>query len=209
MNDRIAVGMINNWKYILETSFNGTLTYPRFLNALAINNYTYLTQQFIPSNIFNRQLLNSEELINDEFMFYFRSNRPHYIKLNLTNLGCDNNILVYAHDCDFKIKFEDTNNTVIIGYNYSENEFYLDRSKSIKINTYFNDVHLHKGKFKRILNEDKLEIEIILDVNTIEFLTDQGIVSITALHLNRKIFKTLTLQTNSKYKIDLKINYSK
>ena len=202
-DENILMGMINNWKYLMETTFNGTLTYPRRLNKIVLNNYTYLTQEFIQLNAFNKQLVDLKDLIDQDFKFNLTINRPHYIKIKLMNLdSCES-------DCDFKLKFESANNTISIGYEYSSNEFYLDRSKSIQINSFYNDVHKHKSKYKKLLSDSEFELDLILDVDTIEFLTDKGIVDITALHLNHKVFDKLTLVTNKNYKADIKISYYK
>lgn len=193
--------MVNNWKYLMAIPFNGTLSYPRHLGKLTLNKVTYLTQQFIRLDAFNEERLELNDATNEQVVYTFNVNKPHYIKLRLRNLECE-------QDCDFSLRFEDlgNNNTVLLGYTYAENAFYLDRSKGIQINTFFNEVHKYHPKYKKLLNDNEFEIDIILDVNTLEFLADRGICSITALHLNDRIFSSLTLTTNKAYKIDLKIN---
>lgn len=181
--------------------FNGTLSYPRSLDKIKINDFTYLTQEFIRLDAFSEERLEIEDATSEQMSYSFTVNKAHHIRLRLRNLECEN-------DCNFQIKFEDVdhNNTVIIGYNYATNEFYLDRTKGVQVNTFFNEVHKYHPKYKKLLNDDDFEMDIILDVNSVEFLADRGIVGITALHLNERIFSSLTITTNKFYKMDLRIN---
>ena len=194
-DEHIMMGMLNNWKYISSVTFNGTLTYPRKIGKLEVKNMTYLTQQFINLDAFGEQLFESKDVVNDKMTYNFVINKAHYLKIKLTNLNC-------TKQCDFELKFSDTENTVLLGYNYSTNDFYLDRNESKKVNVFFNDVHRYKPKYKKILDVNHFEIDLILDVNSVELLTDQGMVAVSALHLNDKIFKTFTLTTNQNYKIN-------
>lgn len=193
--------MINNWKYLMAIPFNGTLSYPRKLDKITVNNYTYLTQEFIRLDAFNEVKLEMEDATNEQMIYRFVRNRPHYINLRLRNLNCEN-------DCDFHLKFDDAanNNTLIIGYNYAANEFYLDRTKGVQVNTFFNEVKKYHPTYQKLLNDNEFEMFIILDVNSIEFLADRGIVGITALHLNDRIFSSLTISTDKNYNIDLRIS---
>lgn len=196
--------MINNWKYIFDTPFfNGTLTYPRKVSKYmdANTNLTYLTQEFFNLDVFSEEQANKRNVMGSKITYDFRNNKPHLIRIKLDNLQC-------KQDCDFALKFEDANSTFIVGYTYSTNEFYIDRTKARQVNKFFNNVHDYKQKYKKVLDDNHFEIDIILDVNTIEFLTDKGIVGITALHLNNNIFKTFTLTTNKNYKVDYKIRSS-
>ena len=185
----------------MEIPFNGTLSYPRHLGQMTLNNFTYLTQEFIRLDAFNVERFEIEDATNEQMSYSFAANRPHYIKLRLRNLDCEN-------DCDFQLKFEDAanNNTVIIGFTHSTNAFYLDRTKGVPVNTFFNEVHRYHPKYQKLLNDNEFEIDVILDVNTVEVLADRGIVAITALHLNDRIFSSLTLTTNKLYKVDLRIS---
>lgn len=193
--------MVNNWKYLMELPFNGTLSYPRKLGKFSLNNYTYLTQEFVRLDAFSEERFELNDATNEQVSYGFSVNKPHHIKLRLRNLECE-------QDCDFSLKFEDigNNNTVVIGYTYAENAFYLDRSRGVQVNTFFNEVHKYHPKYKKLLNDNEFDVDIILDVNTVEFLSDRGMVAISALHLNDRIFSSMTLTTNKAYKIDLKIN---
>lgn len=195
-------GSLHNWKYVMEIPFNGTLSYPRYLDQMVVGDSIYLTQQFIRLEAFSEEEFEMNDLIKDEIVYDFKINKPHYIKIKLINLRCES-------DCDFELKFEDKNNTIIIGYKYSTNEFYLDRSRSIKVNSYYNDVHKYKSRPRKLLDNQTFEIDIILDVNSIELLTDNGLVAISALHLNDRIFQTLIMNLDKNYRTNLKIAYYK
>ena len=189
------MGMINNWKYLRVIAYNGTLTYPRRIDKMQINGGpTYLTQQFINLDTFNESVFEAGDVNEDKLTYDFRVDRAHHIKIRLVNVNC-------VSHCDFELKFIDTNNTIRIGYTHSTNNFYLDRSESKQVNRYYNNVHKYKMKYEKILNPRNFDIDIILDVNTIELLADQGLVAITALHLNDKIFKKLTLTTKKNFNI--------
>lgn len=191
---------MNNWKYSREIAYNGSLSYPRRLNRLQIGNLSYLTQQFIRLEAFGDARLDLNGLVNEEVAYTFKVNRPHYIRIRLMNFGC-------KESCDFRLKFDDPqrNNTLVIGYEHATNEFYLDRSKSNQGDSCFSDVHRFKGKYQKLLSDDQFDIDIILDVNTVELLTDNGAISMTVLHLNQRIFETFTIVTNKNYKTDLRI----
>ena len=194
------MGTMNNWKYSREIPYNGSLSYPRSLGKMTINNQTYLTQRFIRLEAFGDERLDSKDLIDEEVDYAFNVNRPHYIKIRLTNFECKAN-------CDFQLKFDDPkqNNTLVVGYEHAANEFYLDRSKSFQFDSCFTDVHKFKGKYQKLLSDNQFLIDIILDVNSVELLTDNGAISFTVLHVNQRIFESLTIVTNKNYRLDLRI----
>lgn len=200
VEEKILMGTMNNWKYSREIPYNGSLSYPRRLGKMTVNNQTYLTQQFIRLEAFGDERLDSRDQLDEEVTYAFTVNRPHHIRIGLTNFECNEN-------CDFKLKFEDPdrNNTMVIGYEHARNEFYLDRSRSIQVDSCFNDVHKFKGKYQKLLSDDRFDIDIVLDTNTIELLTDNGAISFTILHVNHRIFETLSIVTNKNYKADLRV----
>lgn len=195
------MGMINNQNYARYLPFNGSLTYPRRLGKMHLNGVTYLTQQFLNLEVFKEERLDRRSMVNEEIVYAFTVNKPHYLKLNLRNLKCDT-------ECDFELKFEDqeANNTLIVGYTHSSNDFYLDRTKGRQINSQYNEIHKYKPKYQKLLSNEEFVFDIVLDVDSIELLTDNGLVELTALHLNHRIFETLTILTRKNYEVDLKVN---
>lgn len=191
--------MINNWKYLPDgptRGYNGSLCYPRKIGKMQLNDdFTYLTQQFVNLDSFDERLVELRNFTDDELSYKFSLNRPHYMKIKLKKLNC-------MHDCNLELKFQDTNNTIRIGYTHSTNDFYLDRSESRQINHFYNDVHGYKIKYEKLLNSDEFDIDLILDVNSIELLTDRGLVAMTALHFNNRIFSTFTITTKRNYRIE-------
>lgn len=198
------MGMINNWKYLRIINYNGSLTYPRKIDRMTLDDQSiHLTQKFLNLDVFDQMKMNvSKNIPTNELIYNFTIDRPHYLKIKLSkNVNC-------TMDCDFKLKFTDKNNTLRIGYKYETNDFYLDRTESVQVNRYFNNVHKYKIKYQKLLERNEFDIDLILDLNSIELLTDQGLISMTALHLNNKIFNSFSLITNRNYRIkQFTVNY--
>ena len=193
--------MLNNQNYARFLPYNGSLTYPRRLGKRSVNGRTYLTQQFIRLEAFDQPRLDMRAMVDEEVAYVFTVNKPHLVQIKLQNLNCD-------QDCDFELKFEDQemNNTISIGYTHATNEFYLDRSKSPQINDRYNEPHKYKRKYEKLLNNNEFLIELILDMDTVELLTDHGLVALSAVHLNHRIFETLTIASHKNYLVDPRVN---
>ena len=201
MTNGTLLGMINNQNYARFLPYNGSITYPRRLSTEHLNGLTYLRQEFIRLEAFDEERLDKRSMVDEEIVYAFTVNKPHYLKLKLRNLACEN-------ECDFQLKFRDepSNNTLIIGYTGSSKEFYVDRTRGKPINSRYNEVHRYKPKYKKLLSDDEFAFDIVLDVDTIELLTDRGLVALTMVHLNHRIFETLTISTLKNYEVDLKVN---
>lgn len=195
------MGMLNNQNYARFMPYNGSLAYPRRLDKRSVNGRTYLTQQFIRLEAFDQPRLDIRSMVDEEIAYSFTIDKPHLIQIQLQNLNCD-------QECDFELKFEDQerNNSMSIGYTYAMNEFYLDRSKSPRINDQYNYPHKYKENYQKLLGNDQFLIELVLDKDTVEMLTDHGLVAMSAVHLNHRIFETLTIVSHKNYKVDLKVS---
>lgn len=87
--------------------------------------------------------------------------------------------------------------SLVFGYNHSEDQFYIDRSKSGKVD--FNEQFAKQPSVApRIATDKNLRVSILLDKTSIELFYDQGSTVMTEIFFTKnpfQEFKTLTNQT--------------
>lgn len=90
--------------------------------------------------------------------------------------------------------------SLIFGYNHSENQFYIDRSKSGKVD--FNEQFAKKPSVApRIAENKKLEVTILLDKTSIELFYDQGSTVMTEIFFSKNSFQEFKALTNQAFTI--------
>ena len=108
---------------------------------------------------------------------------------------------------DFSLTLEnDLGEKTIIGYNKEQQQFYIDRTKSGKVDFEKGFAAIHTAP--RFTNSKAMNISLIIDVASVELFADGGLTTMTEIFFPNKPYNSITLQSADKTTID-KLTYTR
>jgi fructan beta-fructosidase len=171
-NRRIFIGWMSNWAYATKvptSPWRSAMTIPRDISLVSINGEYYLKSMPVPEldNII-KPLLNEENVKIDQKGIEL--NPPDY---NFSLTKTEMNVLLGSAD-ELIIEISNKlNQKVIIGYNSTIGEIYIDRTKAGR--SEFNETFaakVHKLEVPKSI--DNLHITFLIDKSSIELFCENG-----------------------------------
>src|SRR4030095_7533586 len=96
---------------------------------------------------------------------------------------------------EFSIRFSnDAGEELLVGYDKSKNQFYIDRTKSGKVD--FHKEFAARHFAPRISTSGKTNLTLIVDVSSIELFADDGLTVMTEIFFPTKPYHEIHLQSN-------------
>lgn len=193
----LFIGWMSNWEYanvVPTTTWRSTSTIPRELK-LVKNNGTY---RLISTPVHELKKYISKSITKEEIQ-----------TTKGKNLLTDNELSLSQTEINFKIpelenkdyRFLLTNaigDSLVFGYNHFEEQFYIDRSKSGRV-----DFSEHFGNktsvAPRISNSKNLKVSIILDKTSIELFFDGGSTVMTEIFFTKNLFQEFKSLSNQPF----------
>ena len=177
---KIFIGWMSNWLYAQQVpteKWRSALTIPRELNLKEVNNKYYLASLPVEELKKYKQRLIPE--IQGKRVF-------------------DGKAIIEGADLpvsDFAINLSnDLGETLEFGYSKSSNQYYIDRTKSGKIE--FHKEFAQVSKATRISSASSIDFKIIIDVSSIEIFTDNGLNVMSSIFFPTKTFNTIKMNTH-------------
>ena len=169
---RIYIGWMSNWNYaqlVPSVKWRGAMTIPR---QLELKN----TDSGI--RLFSTPVSELITLRKNEQKPDFKQNSSYkisglnelIIKIDLKNTSSDNFGVIFSNS---------KQESLILGFDKLQNQFYIDRTKSGK--TTFSKEFSGKHFAPRIINDSLLEMRLFLDNSSLELFADGGSVSMTEI----------------------------
>ncbi|PKQ45400.1 glycosyl hydrolase family 32 [Confluentibacter flavum] len=194
---KLFIGWMSNWQYankVPTTSWRSAMTTTRELSLKKINNEYLLAskpvKEYEQLNLAHSSFKNID--LTDDFDLTKKIKTSiDRSRIQLTSDYLKSFSIILSNDlCE----------QLILGYNESQNEFYIDRTKSGKID-------FEKGFSKRItsprlVNNNKVDLTLIIDDSSVELFTDDGLTVMTALCFPQKKYNNLKLKSNSNFLIN-------
>ena len=166
-DQRTFIGWMSNWNYARDTPtevWRSALTLPRKL-TLAKNGQVYYLKNFPVTTI-------------DEYSYASVTHDTMKNKMSLSSANFNEMRLDFTIPGsldDFELNFSNvSNNSLKVGYNKKENQFYIDRRKSGKVNfesSFGAKVHRAPALEKKSTNT---KFSIFMDESSIEFFVNDG-----------------------------------
>ena len=169
--ERIFIGWMSNWDYGQQTpttSWRSAMTVPRKLTLEKVGDEVYLKN--IPVSQFNSLIVNdiiSQDVIQDSI---FRFQRSDFEGLKIT--------FQLQLDKDTEINLGNETDEFLFGFNYDEQRFYVDRTKS-GLTTFADNFSTPLIIAPKISNKNAVEVEILIDRSSVEIFIDNGLVVLT------------------------------
>ena len=105
-------------------------------------------------------------------------------------------ILAWKSLTDFSlIMSNDSNEKVVIGYDKKQNQYFVDRTNSGKINFQKNFAAKHVAP--RLIEADRMNISLIVDVSSVELFADDGLSVMTEIFFPSKQYNQISIQSST------------
>ncbi len=173
---KILIGWMSNWQYanIVPTEkFRNAFTLPRELGLTKIGDELYLKSMPISElkSIEKSPVIKHAILVNeskDLSKLTGKINTPSKFDF------------VFSNHNNYSIEFlNNLNEKVIIGYNRANNNFFLDRRQSGKVD--FEKDFARINHAPRLSNQEEISLTIYLDKSSIEVFADNGLSLLTSV----------------------------
>lgn len=193
---KILLGWMSNWLYANQVpteTWRNAMTIPRELNIKHVGKNIYVTA--LPINelkkleikpiVFNNIIVNKSLKLAG--------------KVGKISMPCKINLTVDATN-DFSFIINNTvGDTLVIGFDKKQNQFYIDRTKAGKAD--FNKDFTGRHYGPRLATTNKINLSLIFDASSVELFADDGLSVMTSIYFPAKPYDQI--QINCKNKLNL------
>lgn len=195
-NRKIFLGWMSNWQYanVVPTQlWRSANTVPRDLGIEKVNDKYLVTSQPIKGlNILNEDsvVLKDIEVSNYDLTAKTgKLNGP--AQLNLSSDKIESFSITLSNEAGEEL---------IAGYDRAANNFFIDRSRSGKID--FEKGFAAKHTAPRFSKKENLNMTIIIDNASIELFADDGLSVITEIFFSSQLLSAIKIQSSGNFKIN-------
>lgn len=194
---KIFLGWMSNWQYatVVPTDrWRSAMTIPRELKLLKMGNSYYLASEPVKElNVIENKVISFKNInVKDSFNLSKKvKNLPGQYKISFTS------------DQIKSFSIELSNNLgeqVLIGYNKENNTYYIDRTKSGKID--FEKNFSKRFAAPRLSANKKINLTLIIDAASVELFADNGLSVMTAIFFPNKPFNKTVIKSNDAFSIN-------
>jgi fructan beta-fructosidase len=194
-NRKILLGWMSNWQYaqvVPTQKWRGAMTVPRALSIKKVNGKYLLASTPVPE-------------VNKQFNRSFKFQNIPVTDLDLTSKTgklTGPAIIKMAGDTikDLSITLSNSlNQQLVIGFDKSRNEYFIDRTQSGKVGFEKNFGKRHRAP--RFFQLPNFELTLIIDKASVELFTGDGLTVMTAIFFPDEDYSNITIQSNSALKI--------
>ncbi|MEX6687337.1 glycoside hydrolase family 32 protein [Danxiaibacter flavus] len=191
-NRIVFLGWMSNWMYgqaVPTQAWRSANTIPRQLSLKKVNGSYYLASD--PVKELNTLVANSKTVNavdGKNYNYPGKLNGPFRLSFNVDNL-VDHNIILSNSNGE----------KLIIGYEKSSNQFFIDRSKSGETN--FEQSFGNKQIAPRIATSAKSSITLYIDVSSVELFADNGLTVMTSIMFPSKPYDSFLIESGAKMTI--------
>ena len=189
---RIFMGWMSNWIYAAQTpavKWRNAMTFPRELS---------LIQQGSELAVISKPVKELEILDNGtKTLTDLTINKSLSISTKFGSLPRQFDLKISGNQLkDFSLVLSNvTGGQFVIGYDSRSNQYYIDRSKSGKVD--FNSQFVEKTFAPRLSSGKKMELEVIVDATSAELFADGGLTNMTAIFFPSTPMKNLAVNAPS------------
>ena len=190
---KILLGWMSNWMYANQVPTEGwrnAMTIPRELKIKNIGTTTFVTS----TPVIELSAIEKNKVSVKNIEVNKSLNLAD--KTGAITLPCKINITM---DTVRSFSFLVSNNigdTLIIGYDKDNNQYYIDRTKSGKID--FNKDFAAMHVAPRFYNNSRITLSLIFDVSSVELFADEGLTVMTSIYFPAKPYDQIHFNCTDK-----------
>lgn len=194
-NKRLFIGWMSNWLYANDVPTNNwrsAMTITRELSLKKVGEKYFVSSEPIENlKILNRKVLTATDLnINNYSLTSKLGGLEGPAKLEFNSLDIQTFSITLSNELGEKL---------IVGFDKQEKYYYIDRSKSGKVN--FSDKFAAKYFAPRIANTAAMDLTLVIDKASIELFADGGLTVMTSIFFPNKDFTNIDIYSNDHFKV--------
>jgi fructan beta-fructosidase len=201
-NRKIFLGWMSNWLYanlVPTVKWRNAMTLPRELKVKHVGNDIFITSQPVTelNKIESRLITFQDVLVNKNLDLSAKTGKVELpCRLNLDFEKATDFSLILSNDVEEKL---------VIGYDKKQNQYFIDRTKSGKVN--FQKEFAGKHFAPRLADTDKMNISLIIDVSSVELFADDGLSVMTEIFFPSKPYNQISIQSSESISVK-KLEYT-
>ncbi len=189
-NRKIFLGWMSNWMYanvVPTETWRNAMTIPRELKLKHVGKDILITSKPVvelnkiqskPISTYNLKITKSFDISGKTGKIKF----PCRINLSFEEIK------------DFSlVASNDKGEELIIGYDKKQNQYFIDRTKSGKID--FQKEFAARHTAPRFTDSGKMNISLIIDVSSVELFADDGLTVMTEIFFSNKPYNKIHIQS--------------
>ena len=201
-NRKIFLGWMSNWQYarvVPTVAWRSAMTLPRELKLnKAENNFLLSSMPVKELDKIKGSIISLKNIgIKGEFD----------LSQKVKKLSGQYQIALTADEVkSFSIVlYNESGEELIVGFSKEENSYYIDRTKSGKID--FEKGFAKRYAAPRLSKSNKLDLTLIVDVASVELFADDGLTVMTGIFFPNKTYNKVKIKSDDSYLIK-ELNYS-
>ncbi|HUZ61342.1 MAG TPA: glycoside hydrolase family 32 protein [Hanamia sp.] len=193
---RIFLGWMSNWLYanvVPTIKWRNAMTIPCELKLKHVGKELLVTSEPVKelSLIEEKPIIDKNILVNKDF--------DVAQKIKKVSFPCRLNLSMDSTEDFSVILSNDIGEQVVIGYDKSNNRYYIDRTKSGKVDFQKDFAEVHTAP--RFTENPKMNLSLVIDVSSVELFADNGLTVMTEIFFPNKPYDKISIHSNNKTKI--------
>jgi fructan beta-fructosidase len=192
---KIFLGWMSNWQYadkVPTSPWRSAMTIPRDLGLEKVGEKYLVTSHPVAElDTLSEASIKEENINASNYNLTAKTGKiagPYKIQLSADKIE------------DFSFTFSNSlGEKVIAGYDKSNNSFYIDRTKSGKVD--FEKGFAARHKAPKFSDRQNLDLTMIVDNASIEFFADNGLSTMTEIFFPTNIYSDIQIQSSSNFVI--------
>ena len=202
-NRKIFLGWMSNWQYagvVPTTKWRNALTLPRELTLKHVGTELLIASKLVPefAAIQSKPVVLENLKLSKSFDLA--------VKTGVLKLPCHINLSM-DKATDFSLTLANSKGEeTVIGYDKKANQYYIDRTKSGKVD--FEKGFAARHTAPRFVNSAKMNLTLVMDASSVELFADGGLSSMTEIFFPNEPYNQIRLQSANNAVIS-RLEYSK
>jgi len=189
-NRKIFLGWMSNWQYanlVPTKTWRNAMTITRDLKLKHVGNNIFIASQPVPelSKIQSKPVVVQNIKVTNRIDIAKKTGAIKFpCRLNLALDEIKDFSLVIANDAGEEI---------VIGYDKKQNQYFIDRTKSGKID--FQKDFAARHVAPRFTDNGKMNLSLVIDASSVELFADDGLTVMTEVFFPNKPYNKIHLQS--------------
>ena len=189
-NRKIFIGWMSNWMYanvVPTETWRNAMTIPRELKLKHVGNEILIATVPVPelSKIQSKPVVVYNLKINERIDIAGKTGK--------VNLPCRINLSMEEIKDFSLILSNGTGEELIIGFDKMQNQYFIDRTKSGKVD--FQNEFAARHVAPRLTDSKKTNISLLIDVSSVEIFADDGLSVMTGIFFPGKPYDKIDIKT--------------
>lgn len=195
---KILLGWMSNWLYANQVptkTWRNAMTLPRELNIKHTDNNIYVAS--LPIN--ELAALEIKPIKFNNIIINKSLNLAG--KVGKISMPCKIDFSTDSNNDFSLIVFNNAGDTLLIGFDKKQNQFYIDRTKAGKAD--FNKDFAGRHYAPRIATINKINLSLIFDISSVELFADDGLSVMTSIYFPAKPYDQIKINCSKKINLSV------